>query len=195
MRKVCIIAGYMLSLMMLVCMMSAGNLEAQVVYGFHPRMCLANYGGFDSQEEYLWESNSQAVESDSNYGNEDELSPRYYFQYKIDKNTGRLTENCALEVINVKNNEDFTNDGNEAKDEFPCSSPITLIPNPAKDEVIIKGGCNSTVYVFDFNGRQVLFSRIGDIPRLDIRSLQTGIYSLKVEGAEVIYTLQLIVQR
>jgi len=171
------------------------NLNAQSYYGFHPRMCLASYPELNHENYYPPGRDSKGEDIDANHEDAEWFAPEYFFQYSIDKNTGKLTVSCALEKVEVEHNRERGDIDSQSEDSCRCSSSIVIIPNPANDEVILKGACNSSVYVFDFKGRQLLFSRIEDIPRLDIRSLNTGIYSIKVECAEDIYTLQLIIQR
>ncbi len=54
---------------------------------------------------------------------------------------------------------------------------ITLYPNPAKDEIVLKG-IKEMVTVFDANGRIVKQEVINE--RLDIKDLKSGVYYLQV---------------
>ncbi len=60
------------------------------------------------------------------------------------------------------------------------SESLTLYPNPAQNEVFIKGICGEIVKVFDNGGKLVKQEIINE--RLDISNLASGVYYIQVNG-------------
>ncbi|MCD2259448.1 T9SS type A sorting domain-containing protein [Psychroserpens luteolus] len=60
---------------------------------------------------------------------------------------------------------------------------ISLYPNPAKDEVYIKGNTNdlSGIELYDINGKQVLV-QTHSFERIDISQLESGVYLVKLKS-------------
>jgi len=166
------------------------NLSAQVPLGFHPRHCL-------DQEDFLYHSIESDYTADGFYGNYQLTvgsgSAQYFLQLTKDKESGELKASCATPEVG----------GEPAKirkqikpeETTRVNSGVSLIPNPAKDVVIIRNGYQSAVYIFDYTGRQVLFRQLGADTKLDISALNCGIYSVKVDRGNLVYNLQLMIQR
>ena len=154
---------------------------AQVPYGFHPRHCLSL--------ESLYEEDMEAgmVQGSSGTG-----PAMYFLQLSRDRESGELKASCATPGIEIEYKPD---ESSPQKKHHISSAGVSLIPNPAKDAVIVRNGFQSAVYIFDYTGRQVLFQQLGAEVRIDLTSLSCGIYSVKVEKNGVVHNLQLMIQR
>ena len=171
-------------------LMNTIMLPAQVPVGFHPRHCL-------HQDDFI----AQTLEndfSDEEYFGINHIpggtgAAPYFIQLTKDKESGELKASCATpeidsEVPKIRRQ-------SKADEAQRTNSGVTLIPNPAKDVVIIRNGYQSAVFIFDYTGRQVLFRQLGSDTKLDISALNCGIYSVKVEKGNMMVNLQLMIQR
>lgn len=122
----------------------------------------------------------------------------YYYRVSRDNSTGQFHKYCVIGSISVESRK-FGTDGYQ---QIPDSlfekkqAKVTIFPNPAQDYFTVLGGSNANVYVFNHTGSQVLFSRLTKTHNtVDVTSLGSGIYTIKIEIADEVHHVQLLVQR
>ncbi|MDO5968625.1 T9SS type A sorting domain-containing protein [Flavivirga aquimarina] len=70
---------------------------------------------------------------------------------------------------------------------------LLVYPNPMANRVIINGAKNSTIYLYDINGRTLLIKDISnEIETLDLSHLERGSYYVKIHFGTKIYTKKII---
>jgi len=77
--------------------------------------------------------------------------------------------------------------------ENPNLSPVSIFPNPVSDIIFFdynNGNPVQKVWIIDLSGKQILSAT--NISRMDVSFLQKGIYLLKIQTNEGIYTHKLI---
>ncbi len=71
-----------------------------------------------------------------------------------------------------------------------ASENIVIFPNPSSNNVYVKGLSKGFVYeVFDNTGRIILYGQESE--KIDISSLETGTYILKVKQGDVLKTVKI----
>jgi hypothetical protein len=122
----------------------------------------------------------------------------YYYRVSRDNNTGKFHKYCVIGTISVENRQ-FGRAGqkNEADSVMANNQTLVMVfPNPAQDYFTVVGVTNANVYVFNHTGTQVLFVRLTKTDNtVDVSSLGSGIYTIKIEIGSEIQHVQLVVQR
>jgi subtilisin family serine protease len=81
---------------------------------------------------------------------------------------------------------------NTAKAVHP--SDVMIFPNPADDEIIIKGMPNAEVELYDMRGKTVLKNNLNRFNTLDISDLKPGIYLIKASLNERLLQTKIIIE-
>ncbi len=82
-------------------------------------------------------------------------------------------------------------------DEINSKLFLTMFPNPAKNEVSFAVANNSKLIsatIYDQLGRVVLEQNLNTIHTLDIRTVQTGLYIVKVNTSKNVFTTKLLIE-
>ncbi len=73
---------------------------------------------------------------------------------------------------------------------------INVYPNPAKDLIKIDAADKGTLELIDFSGRLVNTMRIEQgVNQIDVQHLATGTYTVRLIGAQGVYTNQIVINR
>lgn len=84
----------------------------------------------------------------------------------------------------------------EEDDQKQPSNPFSIYPNPATDgyvNIVSKSKALKEVYIFDILGKEILETTLNS-NRLDISSLRSGIFILKIVQGQSTITTKLIVK-
>ncbi len=130
----------------------------------------------------LWE----VVRSIAAKGNTNTAS-NYNFTDKNAFLTSASTLYYRLRIIDKDGGEELSNTIVLKPEITNLKSEIVVYPNPARNEITIKGiAANSTVEIFDIAGKKVLSAEnIQNAEQVEISSLKAGIYFVKVNGETV----------
>jgi type IX secretion system substrate protein len=88
----------------------------------------------------------------------------------------------------------ITGDIIDGDDEISIDNSNKIFPNPAIDFINIATSHESNVSMFDITGKEVLSVNINGLKKLDISSLKSGVYIVRVMGikSEVVRTERII---
>ncbi len=115
-----------------------------------------------------------------------------YFKGKIDE------VRIYNRAINSQEITALYNNTNTSIGEVASQSNIQVYPNPASDVLYINGNdrVNSTLFISDILGKNVLKKDISNTSNIDISDLAAGVYSVSLfdESGNMFYTNKLIVQ-
>ena len=74
---------------------------------------------------------------------------------------------------------------NKNINEVTATNDVVVYPNPVVSTTTFKGAANSTVRIYDFNGRIVLIENItNDIQEVNLSFLSQGVYYAEVNGVQ-----------
>lgn len=69
------------------------------------------------------------------------------------------------------------------------STAIDVYPNPTTDQLVIKSGANTgTYFIYDALGRNVLSGELSSTKTIDVTSLGSGQYVLRINGGQTAFT-------
>ena len=127
---------------------------------------------------------------------------KHYSVYLIDNNFARnpftyiletVNDHTSLTIINADGDQAIYGDALLGVDEFSKES-ITVYPNPAKDILIIDGNPGiqiDSIQVYDLLGELILQEN-GDTNQIDVSSLNSGVFLIKIETDKGVLTKKLI---
>ena len=70
-----------------------------------------------------------------------------------------------------------------------------IYPNPVESTATIQGAANTTVYIYDLNGKIVLTQNVvSESETIDLSTLATGMYYAQVKGIEGISVMKIVKQ-
>lgn len=76
----------------------------------------------------------------------------------------------------------------------PANLEKTVFPNPSQAEIYIAGLqlLNAEIIIYSIDGKEVMRQKIQDQPKIDVSSLQTGSYILKILVDDSVYSAKFI---
>lgn len=90
----------------------------------------------------------------------------------------------------------FLNDGTVGTEDF-LTTDFRLYPNPAQDQLTIEMNDANSIYqldVFDMLGKKVIFSEIQKMGQIDVSTLATGTYVMKLNSNSQTTTVRFVKQ-
>lgn len=104
-----------------------------------------------------------------------------------------------LTVSNKNGNKIFYSNLILASGENELSKPITVYPNPAKNEFYLKTSGNSlklfSVEIFDSSGKLISQQRVFGNEAINVQNLSNGVYQIKISNLQTKFFTRLIIEK